>query len=579
MIFYGRKKIKKNREGANHLSLPIVVIFIFYCLIIFRLVDLQILKRNFYQALASESQQFSQDLLPVRGEIFTNDKDGNIYPVANNLDLYLVYAEPARINNFEEATEKIASILELDREEVKSKLAKKNDLYEVLKHYVNKEKVSEIEKLNIAGIKFSSEIKRYYPEKNLFCHLSGFVGYKENKKIGQYGLEEYYEKALTGIIGNMKAKKTALGSLIFSADYNIEKAKDGADLFLTIDRTIQFKACEELKKSVKEYGAEKGTVIIMEPQTGKILALCNYPDFDPNNYGQTEDLKSFYNQAISDNYEPGSIFKAITMAAALDEGAVNPETTYKDEGFVKIDSNTIRNSDKKVHGTVNMTNVLEASLNTGVIFAVRKIGDQSFKKYVEKFGFGKTAGIELPGEAEGDISSLSKKNEIYSATASFGQGISVTPLQMVNAFSAIANGGKLMKPYLVEKKSYPNGEIEENKPQFIKEVISQATASALSAMLVSVVENGHGKQAGVKGYYVAGKTGTAQVAKENGGGYEESKNIGSFAGFAPVDNPKFAMLVKIDNPKDITWAESTAAPLFGKLAEFMLSYYQIPPTR
>lgn len=579
MIFYGRKKIQKNREGANHLSLLIVVIFIFYCLIIFRLVDLQILKRDFYQALASESQQFSQDLLPVRGEIFTNDKDGNIYPVASNLDLYLVYAEPARIKNFEEAAEKIALMLELDREEVKTKLAKKNDLYEVLKHYVNKEKVSEIEKLNIAGIKFSSEIKRYYPEKNLFCHLSGFVGYKGKEKIGQYGLEEYYEKALTGIIGNMKAKKTALGSLIFSADYNIEKAKDGADLFLTIDRTIQFKACEELKKSIKEYGAEKGTVIIMEPQTGKILALCNYPDFDPNNYGQTEDLKSFYNQAISDNYEPGSIFKAITMATALDEGAVNPDTTYKDEGFVKIDSHIIRNSDKKEHGTVNMTNVLEASLNTGVIFAVRKIGDQNFRKYVEKFGFGKITGIELPGEAEGDTSSLSKKNEIYSATASFGQGISVTPLQMVNAFSAIANGGKLMKPYLVEKKSYPNGEIEENKPQFIKEVISPSTASALSAMLVSVVENGHGKQAGVKGYYVAGKTGTAQVAKENGGGYEENKSIGSFAGFAPVDNPKFAMLVKIDNPRDITWAESTAAPLFGKLAEFMLSYYQIPPVR
>ncbi|TSC95854.1 MAG: cell division protein FtsI (penicillin-binding protein 3) [Parcubacteria group bacterium Athens1014_10] len=577
MIF--NKKKLKNKKISDCFTLPIVVIFIFYSLIIIRLFNLQIVKHNFYIALASGSQQFSEELYPTRGKIFIKDKKEKLYPIAANLELYLVFAVPVHIKEPEKTAETIAPILELSKEDILPKLSKENDFYEILKHYVAKEKVEEIKTLKIKGVEFIPETKRFYPEKNLFSQLTGFIGYQGDGKAGQYGLEEYYEKILSGQKGSLEAKRSALGSLIFLSDYNLEKAKNGADLILTLERTIQYKTCEELKNTVQEHGADGGTVIIMEPKTGKILALCNYPDFDPNNYGQIKDLNLFANPAISYTYEPGSIFKAITMAAALEEKKVTPQTTYQDEGFVKIDGHTIENSDKKEHGAVNMIKVLEESLNTGAIFAVRQVGVKIFKDYVEKFGFGKITDIELPVEGKGDINSLSQKEEIYSATASFGQGISVTPLQVVSAFSAIANKGKLMKPYLVEKIIYSNEEISEIKPKLIREVISSNTASTLGAMLVSVVENGHGKNAGVKGYYVAGKTGTAQVPKKDGRGYEEGVNIGSFAGFAPVDDPKFAMLVKIDNPKDVAWAESSAAPLFGKLAEFMLNYYQIPPEK
>jgi cell division protein FtsI/penicillin-binding protein 2 len=226
-----------------------------------------------------------------------------------------------------------------------------------------------------------------------------------------------------------------------------------------------------------------------------------------------------------------------------------------------------------------MTQVLDESLNTGAVFVVRQIGTDAFRKYVEDFGFGVLTGIELETENSGDIRSLSKKGEIYSATASFGQGISVTPLQVVTAYAAIANGGKLVKPYIVDEIDKSDGSKIKTQPKVLKQVISERTATLLGGMLVSVVEDGHGKRAGVPGYYVAGKTGTAQVPKKDGTGYEPDITIGSFVGFAPVEDPKFVMLVKIDHPRDVIWAESSAAPLFGEIAKFVLNYLKVSPSR
>jgi len=270
------------------------------------------------------------------------------------------------------------------------------------------------------------------------------------------------------------------------------------------------------------------------------------------------------------------------MAMALDQEKVTPETTYNDTGRVVIAKYNIENSDRKSNGVQTMTNVLEKSLNTGVIFAMRKIGSDKFKEYVKFFGFGEKTGIELEGESGGDMKNLVKEKgnkELYAATASFGQGIAVTPLQMVNAFAAIANGGILMKPYVVQKIIKNDGSIVETQPRQMRRVISEKTAMLLGGMLVNVVENGHGQRAGVKGYYVAGKTGTAQIPKKNGRGYEERAHIGSFAGFAPANNPRFTMLVRIDHPRDVEWAESSAAPLFGEIAEFILNYWQVPAER
>jgi cell division protein FtsI/penicillin-binding protein 2 len=267
------------------------------------------------------------------------------------------------------------------------------------------------------------------------------------------------------------------------------------------------------------------------------------------------------------------------MAAAIDTDKVLPDSTYIDEGFVKYGQFTIKNSDGKANGVPPMTQVLEKSLNTGAIYVEEKLGNDLFRQYVRNFGFGQKTGVELGMEAPGDISSLDKKGDIYSATASYGQGITATPLQIVSAFAAIANGGNLMKAYLVDEINKSDGAKIKTEPKIVRRVINERTATLTSGMLVSVVENGHGKRAGVPGYYVAGKTGTAQVHKSNGPGYEENITIGSFVGFAPVEDPRFAMIVKIDHPRDVQWAESSAAPIFGEIAKFLLNYYQVPTNR
>ncbi len=265
------------------------------------------------------------------------------------------------------------------------------------------------------------------------------------------------------------------------------------------------------------------------------------------------------------------------MAMGLDLGVVNPTTTYEDKGKLVINGFTIENSDRKVHGRKTMIEVLNESLNTGAIFVAKKVGLEKFRTYVKAFGFGTLTGIELDTESPGTIKSLDETREIYLATAAFGQGITVTPLQMVSAFAALANGGKLVQPYIDDEIIKPDGTIKKTEPKVVRQVISERASTLLGGMLVNVVRKGHGKRAGVDGYFVGGKTGTAQVPKKDGRGYEAHATIGSFAGFAPVDDPRFVMLVKIDRPRDVQWAESSAAPLFGDLARFLVQYLEIPP--
>ncbi len=355
------------------------------------------------------------------------------------------------------------------------------------------------------------------------------------------------------------------------------RAKDGDDIVLTIDKTVQYEVCAKLNEHVKVVEADSAAAIVMNPKTGEIIAMCSYPDFDPNEYNKVNSIGDYNNRAIFEAFEPGSIFKPITMAAAIDLGKITPETTYIDEGFVKIDEFTIRNSDKKAHGKKTMTQVLESSLNTGTIFAVRQIEQKDFRKYVEKFGFGQKTGIELDTEGGGNISSLEKKSEIYFATGSFGQGLTATPLQMVQAFSAIANGGKMAKPYIVEEIRKQEGIVIKTERPMPVQVISSRTATLLTGMLVSVVKNGQGKKAAVSGYYMAGKSGTAQIADPSSGGYYANKTNHSFIGFAPVKDPAFVMIIKFENPKKGSFAESTTMPLFSRLAKFLLDYYHVMP--
>lgn len=550
------------------------------CLIGWRLFVLQILAHKHYSAIASGQHDISQALEPERGEIFFRDgKTGKLYPLAVNQNFYNIYVEPNRIEDPHSAAYQLSSILEMDEYEIVKRLSKKDDPYEPLKKKVSEEVYEKVMSLNLQGVGAEKISYRYYPEKNVGGQILGFVGVNDDGSYsGRYGLEGYFEEKLKGERGFIKSERDALGRLLFTGDFDLVEARNGSDIILTLDRNIQFFVCEKLKEAVEWHQADGGTVIVMEPSTGAILAMCSVPDFDPNKYNEVEDISVFNNPAIFYQYEPGSIFKAITMAAGLDLGKINPDTVYNDTGSVTIGGHTITNSDNKSYGWQTMTNILEKSLNTGAVFVARKIGVKDLLKYIENFNFGSISGIELQKEVAGDVSSLRKKGEIYLATASFGQGISVTPLQIVSAFAAIANGGVLMKPYIVDEiGTRESGEMLKTESKEIRRVISQRTSNLLSAMLVSVVEKGHGKRAGVPGYYIAGKTGTAQVPTK--GGYEKDVTIGSFAGFGPADNPRFAMIVKIDNPKDVQWAESSAAPLFGKIATFLLQYFEVPTER
>jgi cell division protein FtsI/penicillin-binding protein 2 len=439
--------------------------------------------------------------------------------------------------------------------------------------------------LKLDGIAFIPRVRRFYPENNIGSHVLGFVGYVGAEERGRYGLEGFFDEELFGVPGSIKTGRGAQGNLIIINDREYEKAKNGSDLILTINRIIQYTACHKLNETALRHGADGGSIIIMDPKTGGILAMCSWPDYDPNNYKEVEDIEIYNNPAIFSQYEPGSIFKTITMAAALDQGKITPETTYNDEGSVMISGwpKPIKNSDYDTHGgygEVNMTTVLEKSLNTGAIFAMQQIGPEIFSKYVKDFGFGEKTGIELETESAGNIKNLlgDKVYEIYAATASFGQGISVTPLQMVTAYAAVANGGILMKPYLVKEIVHSDGTKDITQPKQIKRVVSERTAILLGGMLVNVVESGHAKRAGVDGYWVAGKTGTAQIASREQRGYS-SRTIHTFVGFAPVEDPKFVMLVKLDDPKGIKFAASSAAPLFGEIAEFLLDYFEVPKER
>jgi len=314
----------------------------------------------------------------------------------------------------------------------------------------------------------------------------------------------------------------------------------------------------------------------MEPQTGKILAMAGAPDFDPNDYSKVENQDIYQNAAIQKVYEPGSVFKPLTMSAAINEGKIQPDTTYTDAGILKIGGYTIQNAAEKSYGTCTMTKVLEKSINTGAVFAQRSIGPDVFGDYVRKFGLGEQTGIDLAGEIAGNINNLKKGSpEINFATASFGQGVSVTPIELITALGAIANKGKLMKPYVVEKIIDSDGGQQVINPVEKRQVISEETAAKVTSMLVSTVKNGYDKVK-IKNYFIAGKTGTAQIPNLDQKGYSDDF-VHTFMGWAPAFDPKFIILLKMDKPRGIRFASDSLAPPFANLTRYLLNFYQIPP--
>lgn len=543
-------------------------------IIVGRLFYLQIISHKLYQSWALGQQTGFSEVRGSRGGIFfQNSKEndgsfgvGQIKGLAINKDKWLISTIPANIKDKNTFATALAKYVGISEESIVSKL-EKSDSYIIIKKDLSDEQVLALKDANIQGLQLEDISGRYYPESTMASQLVGFLG---GQNDGQYGIEGYYDDILKGKKGIQEDKK-GLGIINSEGPANL----NGSDLYLTIDYNIQFQAEQLLADEKKKNDIDSGQIIVLKPDTGRVLALANFPSFNLNNYSKEKDLGVFQNSAIQKLFEPGSVFKPFAMAIALQEGKITPDDTFFDTGSVTIGPDTIRNFDKKSYGQQTMSGILEKSINTGAVFVSQKIPHPMFIDYLGKLGFDYKTGIDLQGEAYSTNELLKNGSPFGFATASFGQGIQMTPLQLTRAFSIFANGGKLPKPYVVEKITHGQDE-QKIKPATLSSVISAQTATQVTTMLTNVVERGFGSGARIPGYYLAGKTGTAQVPFENKKGYYPDKTIQSFIGFGPSLKPQFLILVKLDNPK-VPGSSLSAAPIFKKLAQYIINYWQIPP--
>jgi len=542
------------------ITIVIIGFGILYLVLVLNLYNVQFNKAAYYSAKA-ESQHLASGIVEaVRGNIYFTDKNNNSIPAVLNKDYPTIYAVPKEIQQdaeergmtVSEYAQALSPIVGKSAEDLEKQLNKKNDLYELLIQKATPQQVNDAKNLGFNGIYVDNRLLRFYNFNNLAAQLLGFVApdEKSDELVGRYGLELQFNSLLAGKSGRIKGD-------------SVTSPENGKNLNLTIDRNIQAQAEEILDALVKEKDAEAGSVIVQEPSTGKILAMAGFPNFDPNNYSKSE-LKNFLNTNVQSVYEPGSVFKVITMAVGIDSGKITPDTTYVDTGSVTLNGRTIKNWDNKAHGKQTMTGVIEQSINTGAVFAEQKTGHDIFYNYLLKFGLNELTDIDLPGEVKGNLENLKRGRDIHFATASFGQGVSVTPIELISAISALANDGVLMKPLI----------LADDKPQVARRVIKPETAKAVTQMMASAVKKN--VLADIPNYAVAGKTGTAFVPDFNHGGYTDEV-INTYAGFAPASSPKFVILVKLDKAAGAPLAGQTVVPAFRELAQFILNYYNIAP--
>ncbi len=556
----------------NFLRITIVLSFfaLLYSLVVIRLFYWQVVRAQDLRDLGS--MQSSQVLVEdsARGEILASDG----FPLATNKPTFLVYANPKQIDDREEVAEKIAPLLENDPASISARLDQ--DLFWVrLQSRVEADVKESIEKFNLTGIGFEQESLRFYPEASMAAHMVGFIGKDQNgNDHGYFGIEGYYNEQLKGRPGRLFVVKDALGNPVIS-DIREEKKIDGRTLTTTIDRAVQFIVDRELKQGVDRYQAEGGSVILLESKTGKVIAASSIPNFDPQTYYEFKP-ESYRSPLISSLYEPGSTFKVLVMAAGINEKVIKPDTRCDIcDKPLEIGQYKIKTWNDQYYPNSTMTEVLQHSDNTGMVYIARQLGLEKFLEYLNLFGIGSMTGIDVQGEATGLIRPEDSWVPIDLATASFGQGISITPIQLVTAVNTIANGGVRMKPYVVQKIQTEQGKIVEIEPEILNTPITSATSEVLKWMMVNSVERGESQWTKLPGYRVAGKTGTAQIPVA--GRYDPNKTIASFVGFFPAEDPKITMLVLVDKPKTSIYGSETAAPIFFNIARQLVNYYNIEP--
>ncbi len=545
---------------------------IVFGVIILRLFYWQVVKADELKEIASIQYGRSIRIEPMRGEIKTSDG----FPIAANKITYLVYANPKEVKDKLHLSRVAARMLELDEASVSAQLDQ--DLFWVpLKSGVTSEEKDELEKEDLLGLGFQQQFERYYPEASTAAHLLGFAGKDENGNTkGYFGVEGYYDRLLRGKSGSAIQIHDALGRPILARAGDEDSfGTDGSSLTLNINRSIQFLAEKKLKEGIERYGAKGGMVGIMDPKTGAVIAMAGYPNFDPKNY-QNFDDSAYKNPFISDLYEPGSTFKPLVMSAAFNEKLLKPQSKCPIcSKPVSVGGYDLHTWDDKYFADTTMLEVIQHSDNTGMVYAAQKLGLDRMNEYFDRYGIGKITGIDLEGETAPNIK---PKNEWYAvdlATAGFGQGISVTPIELLTAFSSIANNGVMMEPHVVASVTDNAGKTTKISPKVIGKPIDSSTSKVMTEVLVNAVNKGEAKWAKIPGYRIAGKTGTASIPIE--GKYDATQTIPSFIGFAPANDPKFIMLVILDRPTARIYGSETAAPIFFSIAKDLFNYYQIPP--
>lgn len=503
-----------------------------------------------------------------RGRIF----DTNGRPLVTNMDFNRIYAVPPDIKDPVTVATRLAPVVGMPVDQLLTLLQSKSS-YVTIARKVGPDVRDQVNALDLPGIHMEPDEKRVYPGGTLASQVLGFTNYNGD---GNYGIEQYYNAALTGKPGELHAERDGLGNEIDLTHAVRIPPTPGKDLTLTIDSAIQYDVEQVLAEGVKKHGARAGTIVVMDPSTGAILAMANYPTYDPNNF-QTTDPALFVDGAVSTPFEPGSTFKLITFAAALEHHAVTPETTTYDPGYRTGPGYTIWDWDRKNHGTVTMRQVLDHSLNVGAAFAAERTGTQDFYDMIHAFGFARPTGVDLQGE-EGGLVRTNHSDGWYPVdllTNSFGQGLTATPLQITTAVAAIANGGTLMRPYVVRQISSAQG-VQTTQPVVVGHPISPATDATLTNMMEEVPLKGEANEALIPGYLIAGKTGTAQIAEN--GAYLPTATMASFVGFAPAQHPAFVIFILLDRPTDSPYGSETAAPMFSELGQKILVRMGIPPT-
>src|SRR3989339_540008 len=573
------QRLKKSCDQRFFVLRLIILLLSFISAV--RLFQIQILDHARYKARAFDQYSDLSSLPARRGEILTADG----YPLASNQTSYLVYAEPKKISNKSEVLEKISSVLpEAEREKQSQKMLEllNLDLYWVaLVHNLTPKQRDQLAQLNIAGIGFEEEPVRFYPEGTLAAHVLGFVAEKDTgEKGGYFGIEAAFDGELKGKIGKVLEERDALGSSILAGGFLKVAPDNGKDVYLTLDRTVQYIIEQRLREGVEQYDAADGVVIVSDPLDGSILGMATFPTYDPSDLdfaqvtvSERSGRKShgYKNLAISALYEPGSVMKPLTVSSAIDLGEAVPETIYYDNGPVSYSGYVIDNWDGKHFGQMNIILLLQKSNNIGAAWVGHLVGSERLAAYFSRYGIGGLSGIDLEGEETGTLRPYKDWTDIDLATASFGQGILASPLQVLYAFNVFANGGILYKPRIVAKI------VSQDKASLIpaKEVgrvVKKETADIVSDLLVKAVEGGESKYFNIKNYVVAGKTGTAQIAVA--GGYDPTKTNATFVGYLPVSK-KFSMIVKLREPQTSPYAAETAVPLWMTIAEDLAKYFSI----